>query len=77
MIYCSYIQIANEKVQDLLDEMSTDTSRNLRFINETGGDNVQGCGPLLAGLNTYKLEGEESCIQLLRLGEQNRQQMAQ
>lgn len=63
-IYCSFIQIYNEKLYDLLQDTY---SKNPLQIRE---DKLQGI--YVEGLAEYVVQDELDCLNLLRRGERNR-----
>jgi kinesin family protein 3/17 len=63
-IYCSFLQIYNEKILDLL--VGNQYAKPLKIREEK----VQGI--YVEGLTEYVVENMEECMNLLRIGEDNR-----
>jgi hypothetical protein len=63
-IYCSFLQIYNEKIFDLLQNPSRDKPLNIREERENG--------IFVENLAEYVVESVEDCIYLLRQGDKNR-----
>ena len=63
-VYCSFVQIYNEKLFDLLQDPK---QKNPLAIRE---DKMQGI--YVEGLSEYVVQNEYDCLRLLKRGERNR-----
>lgn len=63
-VYCSFLQIYNEKIFDLLQNPSRDKPLNIREEKDSG--------IFVENLAEYVVESVEDCIYLLRQGDKNR-----
>lgn len=63
-VYCSFLQIYNEKIFDLLQNPARDKPLNIREDKETG--------IFVENLAEYVVENAEDCVYLLKQGDRNR-----
>ena len=77
-VYCSFIQIYNEKLYDLLQDPNTENPLIIReeksssSTNKIGNIEYPSVSMYVQGLTEYLVQNERECFVLLKRGERNR-----
>jgi hypothetical protein len=66
-VYCSFLQLYNEQMADLLEDDPKAAKDQKLLIHENKQDGIY-----VEGLNEIVVEDPEQCLELMRRGERNR-----